>query len=329
MGRNSGNKENFISIILIGFVLVEMGIAFIGLWKFKGFIAEGELYNATLLGYVGELLAAPLARFVHLSMIPIIIALLAGVIEKFPLVRKKMKNKTISPLNQLLATFVAYAIQLAPAIIGMKTTKGNLISPTWLSDLIMVPWGYGALSFIFIASMIVGLLYIVFGFFLAEQKKGEVDYKPLFYSVGIIYLSVISFTGAGKMVGFLREYGVSSIDEFVQRYDFIYLFYDGPFTRYSRLILIPAIAGSIVFIYTVVMKDKSKIKIAPISRLSLFAFIVMLLQIVPAVVNGTNPTVIVDEIVSEGGYILLALAYLAGIFIGLYRSLTGNVLHQK
>ena len=154
----------------------------------------------------------------------------------------------------------------------------------------------------------------------------------------------------GKFDGFLARYDVSSPDEYVGEYGWVKFFTEGPIADYAHLTSIPAFLGLIFlmyyktpsFIQKLVGKARNtKKKRAKTKRknpdgkdlgvLGKFTFIVIFIQLFPVIIGiDVSPTWLSDFVmITMYGYAIMTSGVLFGMVFGLYRAISGGILHQR
>lgn len=351
MGYNTGIQENILTIFFLLGTIVLSIISFVGAGDFVGFLNEAQDQEGFSFGIFDFVANYAMKRFLHLSIIPTAIGLLLGSLERIPKAGNRVKMRTFKPLNLSALTFFNYFLQITPAILGWRVIQFNPyeltdepISATWLSDAIMVPYGYALLSLAFLVSMATGFYYIT-AYWVHNEGQDQV-FKEFFISAMIVVMAIISFTGFGAFEGFLAEYEATSFDDYMIKYGLIHFFYEGPMKSFSHLIVIPALVG----LFWLVLDQRPKImgwiskrqakgrakrglaaKAKKPKKLGAFALTVILLQLLPAIIGlDISPTWLSDLIMDDlYGYFLMTAFTVFGMAYGMYRAVTGSLLHQR
>ncbi len=173
--KTRGNNPNVSEDAMITFGIILISVfSFIGFGQFQGFNAEFGVTSfdeyVAKYGWIKFITEGPLKRYSHLIAIPGLIGLMLMFFGKLPVLGKKIENLgtkkkkskkgkrttiTYDKQNIRLSTIALFImlIQLLPAFMGIPKTE----SGTWLSDLLMEPWGYGTFGVVYVGSSIFGL----------------------------------------------------------------------------------------------------------------------------------------------------------------------------
>jgi len=176
--RTPGRQSFGNVIVTLGIIGLSV-IAFNGLGKFDGFFAKYDVHSAdeyvSTYGFWDFFSNGPVKDYAHLVVLPSFMGLVMFTFYALPQYIKKsadylnvnfnigdQKSKSVSISRLGKASLIIIAVQLIPAILGIRNIfdpqNGDLISPTWLSDYIMVSLGgYILLSVASFLGYIVGL----------------------------------------------------------------------------------------------------------------------------------------------------------------------------
>lgn len=182
---NGPSGQNFGNVIFTFIIIGLSVIAFKGLGHFEGFFAKYGVASADeyvdTYGFWELFSQGPIKDYAHLVVLPAFAGLLMFAFYSLPKILKKgadyvnvnlnirdQKAKSVEVSRLSKASTVIIAIQLIPAILGVRDPfdlqSGQIISPTWLSDLVMVTiGGYILLSVASFMGYIIGFLRAIVG----------------------------------------------------------------------------------------------------------------------------------------------------------------------